>query len=96
MDLTALVLTLADAADGWDHHDWGDGWWVVMLAGMVVFWGLVVAAIVWLAKGGLSDRGANRGPGTPSALEILDRRFAEGSIDVEEYRERRQALTSSG
>ena len=95
MELAALFVTLADAADGWGHHDWDGGWWIVMAAGMVLFWGLVIAGIVWIVKSGLGDRGPGRGHGSTSAMEILDRRFAEGAIDADEYRERRQALRDS-
>jgi putative membrane protein len=28
-----------------------------------------------------------------SALEVLDRRYAQGEIDIDEYRERRSVLT---
>jgi uncharacterized membrane protein len=34
-----------------------------------------------------------RGESRPDALQILERRLAEGDITVEEYRERRAALT---
>lgn len=70
------------------HGDVGTGWWIVMMLGMVVFWGGAIVLIVWLVRGGL-DR-----PRTPvvSATEILERRFAEGAITVDDYRARREVL----
>jgi hypothetical protein len=45
--------------------------------------------------------GARKWPGpdvkpvdTPNALEILERRFAEGAISVDDYRERRKVLVN--
>ena len=82
MELLAMWL-LADV-------DWGhmDGGWVVMVIGMALFWGLVILLFVWLVRGGLGRSHLHK----PSPLDILDRRFAEGEITAEEYRERRSIL----
>jgi putative membrane protein len=87
---SAIVL----ANESWGHHmDWGGGWWIVMMIGMVLFWGLVVLGIVWLVR----ELSGRRGwPGRqPDPLELLDRRLAEGSISLEDYRERRAVLSGS-
>ena len=76
----------------WGHMDGGG--WVFMGFGMLIFWALVIFGIVWLVRT-LSDRrppGAGRS-GEPSALDVLDRKLAEGTVSVEDYRERRQLLT---
>lgn len=86
---TAAALPFAH--DGWeDHMDWGAGWWIVMAVGMVIFWGLVIAGIVWLARS-LPWRPVGHHDGG-SALDLLDRRFAAGEMSVDEYRERRAIL----
>lgn len=89
MDAILALVPLAD----WDgHHD--GGWWMMGL-GMVLFWGVVIAAIVWLARDGFDrahQRRAPSGGGRETAVEILDRRFANGDITVEEYEERRRRL----
>jgi putative membrane protein len=73
-------------------HDGGGGWWIVMMFGMVLFWAAVILGIVWLARGGFDGwRGGRRE--TPT--EILDRRFAEGEISAEDYRERREVIANS-
>ena len=86
-------------ADAWGMHDGdvGFGWWLVMMLGMVLFWGAVIAVVVWAVRGGLSSsRQPAASPGEPSAREMLDRRLADGSIDVEEYERRRQLLDDAG
>ncbi len=88
--IASTSLMLADM-DG--HMDWGDGWWIAMMAGMVLFWALVVLGILWIVRemggrGGDRERPAVR----DDPLAILDRRFAEGAISPEEYRERRTLL----
>lgn len=70
---------------------WGGGYG--MLGGMVmmlVFWGVVIALIIFAVKW-LSD---GRGPGDRrrDALDILRERFAAGEIDEEEFDRRRKAL----
>jgi putative membrane protein len=67
---------------------WGPGPWILL-------WIAVVVTIIWLVRG----RGRGRwGPPHrgPSALDILDRRFAEGELSAEEYRSRRQVLAQGG
>ncbi len=83
----ALAVPLADT---WDMHgDIGTGGWVVMAVAMVLFWGAIILGIVWLVRGG-SD--AWRGGQREKPLDLLERRFAEGAISVEEYHERRDVL----
>ena len=79
-------------AEGSFGHMDGD-WWPVMMLGMVLFWVLVVGVIVWLVRDVLARSRGGTTSLTP--LEILDRRFAEGSIGVDEYAERREALRDS-
>ena len=63
-----------------------------MMLGMVVFWGAIILGIVWLVRGGFEGRRQGR---SETATEILDRRFAEGEIDAEDYRERREVIANS-
>ncbi len=64
-------------------------WWIPMMVGMALFWGLVIVGIVWLIRSG----GGSSAEKKMSAVEVLERRFAEGDLTVEEYRERRAVLT---
>jgi putative membrane protein len=88
--MTAAALVLADGF-GMHDGDIGWGWMVVMMLGMVVFWGAVIFGIVWLIRGGMSPPSR----GGDSAEEVLARRLAEGTISVEEYEERRAALSGA-
>ena len=95
MTLLSAALVLADNGDWWAGHMNG-GWWIVMMIGMFLFWALVIVAVVWLIRGGadaFASRSRDRGGSRLDALEILERRLAEGDITVEEYRERRSALS---
>ncbi len=77
-------------ADAWGMHgDIGAGWWIVMVVAMVLFWGVVIVVGARLLRGAFD--GWQR-PRNESALEILERRFAEGAVSVEDYRERREVL----
>lgn len=76
--------------DAWDGR-WGPAGWVAMAVMMVVFWGAIVALVVYLLR---SAR-----PGGPDATErarrILDERLARGEIEPEEYARRRDLLGAS-
>ena len=67
--------------------------WIVVLI-VVLFWGLVIAAIVlairWLIRA--DRRGSHEGPATPDALELLRQRYARGEIDEAEYERRKIVL----
>jgi uncharacterized membrane protein len=68
----------------------GGGWWIAHLIFMLLIAALIILAIVWLVRS--LSAGPGRRHGEPTALEVLDRRFAEGAISVEEYNERRRIL----
>lgn len=91
--LAALFATpaLADP-DGYGHMSgWGYGMglmfgpilWIIVL-------GLVVAGIVWFARG--MDGGQQK-PGKTDAMSELDLRFARGEIEAEDYTARKKLLT---
>jgi putative membrane protein len=90
--VTATFGSVVYVADGW-HHGWGGPWFLLF----PLFWGLVILGIVWIVRGSPPWRrgrsvGRSVGPRTESGIEILERRFAEGEIDLEEYRKRRSIL----
>jgi uncharacterized membrane protein len=91
-----LFQLMMIARYGGGHMDWNGGWWVLMLFGMVLFWGLVGLAIYLLVREVGSRRDQRPGSGSTDALETLDRRLAEGLISPEEYRERRALITGAG
>lgn len=75
----------------WHDHDLSAWGWVGMTFGMIVFWALVIAALVWVVRGfGRAD--ADRRPEAPTPEQILAERFARGEIDKTEYQERLSTL----
>lgn len=77
---------------GWGMHPgpwmWGAGGLLMMLM-MLVFWGVVIAAIViglrWLVSQGRQQQ-------PDRALDILRERYARGELSKEEFEARRQDL----
>jgi len=59
---------------------------------MIVFWGLVIWAVVALVQGISRSRSAGGASREDSALEILKRRYARGEIGKEEYEEKKRDL----
>ena len=76
-----------------DYGHWGAWGWVGMALGMVVFWGLLFAAIYWLVRS-VSRPEQPRGPAgdRPNPEQLLAARFARGEIDEVEYRNRLATL----
>ena len=89
-------------ADSWGMHDGdiGAGWWIVMMGVMVLFWAAVIFGIAWVVRGSAGDgpgwqrQSPDGGRRAETPTEILERRFAEGAISVEEYRTRRGLLVN--
>ncbi|MEU5844691.1 SHOCT domain-containing protein [Saccharopolyspora shandongensis] len=71
-------------------YGWGMWGLTLMTVSTVLFWALIIAAIIalvrYLQRTGRGDRD------TGTAEELLAERFARGEIDEEEYRRRRAAL----
>ena len=91
------IALATPVADTWMHGGWGWGWMSLMMIVMALFWGAVIAGIVWAIRGvasGAPAREPNARHETPA--DILDRRFAEGDISEEDYRARRKLLASRG
>jgi putative membrane protein len=92
--VTWLAPSLALAQDrpyGWGgmHPMWGV-WGIGMMLMMLVFWGVVIVAIVlgirWLV-------GQGREPRSDRALDILRERYARGDISKEEFDARKRDLS---
>jgi putative membrane protein len=88
MDFTAII----PLADSWGMHDGdiGAGWLIVMVPLML----LMMGGMMWMMMRGMGGGSAPSGSSgtTESPVDILERRFAEGEISIEEYRARREAL----
>ena len=64
---------------------------------MGLFWTVLLAVILYLVVRLLPSHGSRvtGGPRQDSPEEILDRRFAQGEIDVETYHAQRAALAAT-
>ena len=83
---------------------WHDGWsavdWLWMSLAMLMFWTVVVAGVVWFIRtaGCRPDERVSLDKHEPTmrpaARDILDERYARGELSDEEYRARRDALST--
>ena len=75
-------------------YGWGMGGagWIFMGLFWIVVIGLIVWAVVALLPGNRSGGGPPRAQGP---REILDRRYALGEIDTEQYRRAREELVAA-
>lgn len=81
--------------------DWNWGWGTMMFGGlgMLVFWSLVLGLVVFAVRG-LAGSGNNAPNSTqssspPTALELLQARYARGEISREEYETIRRDLQTT-
>jgi putative membrane protein len=80
-------------------HWYGDGgpggWeWVLMVACMIVFWGVLIGVgVAWYRRQAYAARPRPTADGTQlSPEQILARRYAQGEIDESEYSTQLAAL----
>jgi uncharacterized membrane protein/Zn-dependent protease with chaperone function len=86
-----------------DDGHWGWGSWILTTFATVVFWALVITAVVLLARYllSLSQRttGTTHATGASDAEQVLAERYARGDIDDDEYKRRlgllRQSIAST-
>lgn len=91
--MTTVALSGLPLADSWNMHGgWGWAWMAPMMLGMVLFWGAIVFGFVWLIRDSVQHR---QPASAETALTILDRRFAEGALSNEDYRQRRDVLSGA-
>lgn len=63
-----------------------------MIIGMGLFWVAVILGLVWLVRDRTDLR---QRPPEETPLTILDRRFAEGGVSLDDYHERRAVFTGA-
>lgn len=68
---------------------WGGGYGMFGGLMMLVFWGVVIAGIVFLVLWLRGDRPAGK---STDAQEMLRQRFAKGEIDEDEFKRRKAVL----
>jgi uncharacterized membrane protein len=85
------IATLLPIADTWSMHD-GVGWGIWMMVVMVLFVGAIIIGAVWFGRG---TANASDSPRRQTPSDILDQRFAEGAISVEDYEARKDVLAGA-
>jgi uncharacterized membrane protein len=80
-------------------YDGGNGWWIVMMLGMILFW-IAVFVGLYLLYRAVAQRGTLIPAAGPSPMEtpraILDQRLAAGEISPDDYDALRRKLEGSG
>jgi putative membrane protein len=72
----------------WDN-DYGWGAWLAMTVGMVAFWALIAVVAIAVVRSMRANSGRR-----DEAARLLETRFAQGDIDEQEFRARRDLLRS--
>ncbi|MEU2287523.1 SHOCT domain-containing protein [Streptomyces sp. NPDC013178] len=76
----------------WYDHDVSGWGWFGMSLGMVLFWALIITALVLVFRAANQPHEHTHTPAAPTPEQILGERFARGEIDEEEYQRRLNAL----
>jgi len=84
----AFAQQVGDGPRGYDHM-WGGGYGMFGGLMMLVFWGVIIALIVFAVKWFTDGKTGNK---QPDAVDTLRDRFAKGEIDEEEFQKRKKAL----
>ena len=74
----------------WHFHE-GMGWWIVFAwIWFIVFWGAIIALVVW-GINKLTQRGGSEQGRSP--LDIAKERYAKGEISKEQYEQIKKDLS---
>lgn len=76
----------------WHSHDLSASGWVGMTLGMLAFWALLIAVVVWLVRDLDQRQAGSPSSPRPGPEQVLAERFARGEIDEREFNDRRAAL----
>jgi putative membrane protein len=93
------MMVFAHAADGWDgmwHMGDGGDWWMFFgMLMMVAPWIAIIWAVAFVVRRPL-DRQTDEGArAEPTALDILEQRYARGEVSDEEFDAKRRTLSDA-
>jgi len=72
----------------WPYYDGASWvWMLAMMLMMLLFWGGILALVVWAVRAFLQQRATS-----DSAIETLRRRLAAGEISADEFEKTRRIL----
>lgn len=72
----------------------GNYGWGGMGIGMLLFWGLVIAAFVMLVRCSSGSGACGKRGHENSALDLLKQRYARGEIERDEFEQKKRDLES--
>lgn len=87
----AQAQLFSDRSDNW-HHGWGWGHMIFGSLMMILFWGGMILAVVFVIRS-IQGQDKDRQATEKSPLDILNERFARGEIDKEEFEEKKRLLS---
>jgi putative membrane protein len=80
------------------YHGFGWAWMIAVGLMMILFWGGLIALVVWLfrastgATANRSPNGASQVRSSGEALDVLKERYARGEISKAQYEQKRDDL----
>jgi putative membrane protein len=86
--MATMTMQVAVYATNCWHQGWGGPW---LLLGPL-FWGLVIFGIVWAVCRSRRRRRRSGFARHGSGIQLLERRYAQGELSADEFRERRAVL----
>lgn len=97
--LLPLVLGLFSGGQGYGYGGmmgpgmmggYGWGWFMPII--MILFWGLIIWAIVELVRGTTGYRSGDPSGRSDTALDVLKKRYARGEISKEEFEDKKKDI----
>jgi putative membrane protein len=77
----------------WYNNDPGGWGYALMIIGMVLFWGALIAGVTLLMRSGSRQGPTSTAlPAIHTAERLLAERYARGEVDEDEYRSRLATL----
>ena len=73
-------------------NDLHGGWGIEMGISMTIFWLVLIAIIILIVKAAASESSDQTQNASASALDILEKRYARGEIDKDEYERKKNEL----
>ncbi len=78
---------------GWQNQGWGGGGWLAMIVMMILFWGFLIAAVIFIIRHFNQPHHITHTPvASDTAVETLKMRFAKGEMDEDEFLRRLRLL----